>query len=413
MRKSLGLLPVVLLCLAPAARAVNVKLPVQDATLNLTVTVQTQLLINENGAPNGSDPSFDIYARRTRIQANGEITKYWAYYFQVDNGNFGKFGNFTGRMIVQDAFATFMPTTSKGGTVLMVDAGLTFYPAARLVITPISNQYAVEGHPDVLRGFNGTAFPANRSIGLQLRGWALDKKVGFRGGIYEGVQPIIAAGLNQSRRPAFAALVNLDLIGSEEGGFLYPAVNFAKDPIVSVGGAVSYQSQALRVTKGITDQKSANVWLYADLPQSENAEFVFFLNGFLFGNGTGSRDTGKAASLDLGYRFGWIRPYVTFEYFDSDDCDLSNATLAQCGGATGVHTADSRNTRFGLDFYINKTQNHVQAEFSLNRGQSAWGPQSINVGNAGYAPLLPAGQTPFSLGYTAQKSLLIHWSAYF
>ena len=413
MRKSLGLLPVVLLCLAPAARAVNVKLPVQDASLNLTVTVQTQLLINENGAPNGSDPSYDIYARRTRIQANGEITKYWAYYFQIDNGNFGKFGNFTGRMIVQDAFATFMPTTSKGGTVLMVDAGLTFYPAARLVITPISNQYAVEGHPDVLRGFNGTAYPANRSIGLQLRGWALDKKVGFRGGVYEGVQPVIAAALNHSRRPAFAALVNLDLIGSEEGGFLYPAVNFAKDPIVSIGGAVSYQSQAIQVTKGITDQKSANAWLYADLPQSENAEFIFFLNGFLFGNGTGSRDTGKAASLDLGYRFGWIRPYVTFEYFDSDDCDLSNATLAQCGGANGVHTADSRNTRFGLDFYINKTQNHVQAEFSLNRGQSAWGPQSINVGNAGYAPLLPAGQTAFNLGRTAQKSLLVHWSAYF
>ena len=73
MRKSRGLLPVVLLCLAPAARAVNVKLPVQDASLNLTVTVQTQLLINENGAPNGNDLSYDIYARRTRIQANGEI----------------------------------------------------------------------------------------------------------------------------------------------------------------------------------------------------------------------------------------------------------------------------------------------------------------------------------------------------
>ena len=60
--------------------------------------------MNENGAPNGSDPSYDIYVRRTRILANGDISPNFTYLLQVDNANFGKFGNFTGRAIVQDAW---------------------------------------------------------------------------------------------------------------------------------------------------------------------------------------------------------------------------------------------------------------------------------------------------------------------
>jgi len=419
MRKGLWLLSAALLCLAPAAHAVAIKLPVEDATMNVTVTVQTQFLWQDNAAPNGSASSWDIYARRTRVQVSGEFAKYWAYYFQVDNGNFGKYGNFSPRMIVQDSFGSFAPTTTKGNNVLFIDGGLLFYPAARYIITPISNQYAVEGHPDVIRGFNATAYPANRSIGLQVRGWALDKKMGFRGGVYEGVQQATVAGVNPSRRPAFAALVNFDIIGSEEGGYLYPAVNFAKDPIVSVGGAVSYQSQAIRVAKGLTDQKSSNIWAYADLPQSEQAEAIIFLNAFFYGNGTGSRDTGIGATLDVGYRYGFVRPYFAYEYFSSSDCptDPTQASAAQCAagvGNTGVHTADSRNARFGLDFYINKTQNHIQAEFALNRGQSGWGAQSVNAGNAGYVPYIaPGQQTATSLGRTANKSFLLHWSAYF
>jgi hypothetical protein len=145
---------------------------------------------------------------------------------------------------------------------------------------------------------------------------------------------------------------------------------------------------------------------------------ILFLNGFLYGNGTGSRDTGVGATADIGYRMGFIRPYFAYDYFESSDCPTDgSATTAQCApgvGNTGVNTANSRNARFGLDFYINKNQNHIQAEFSLNRGQSAWGAQSVTATNAGYVPYIaPGQQSATSLGRTAQKSLLIHWSAYF
>ena len=82
-------LVVAVVFLAPAAsRAVNVPLPVEGSTVNLTVFVQTQALLNENGSPDGQSPSYDVFIRRSRLQANGDIGNSFSYYFQVDNTNF-------------------------------------------------------------------------------------------------------------------------------------------------------------------------------------------------------------------------------------------------------------------------------------------------------------------------------------
>jgi len=230
--------------------------------------------------------------------------------------------------------------------------------------------------------------------------------------------PNVSTGLNPHRYPAAALFLNFDVIGSEEGSYLYQSIYFAKDPILSVSLAATYQSQALRVVKGLTNQRSLTSTVFLDYPLSEQQELVFILGGYLYGNGTGSRDTGKGFSADLGFRYDFVRPYVTYEYFTSDDCP-SDATAAQCVattgfGQTGVHLADSRNFRAGLDFYINKVQNHFMVEFALNRGQSAFGPQSITVANAGYAPFVPAGQPALtSLARSPAKSLTMHWSLYF
>jgi len=166
------------------------------------------------------------------------------------------------------------------------------------------------------------------------------------------------------------------------------------------------------VAKGVTDQRSLAGTLFLDYPFSEQQEMGFILSGYDYANGTGSRDTGIAFSADLWFRYRFIRPYVSCEYFNSADCPTDgSATAAQCAA---VHTADSRNFRGGLDFYINKSQNHVTLEFSLNRGQSAWGAQSITAAAAGYVPAIAPGSLPLtSLGRSASKSLLTQGIAYF
>jgi hypothetical protein len=417
------------LLLAPAASwAVRIPLPIEGATLNVTPVVQTQALINENGAPDGQNPSYDIYARRTRIQVSGDVSQYVSYYFQVDNANFGKYGNFTGRMIVQDAWISWAPTGNTGGTVLMVEGGIIFVPSTRGVITSINSQFTVEGHPDLIRGFAAGSFPANRSTGVQLRGWALEKKIGFRGGLYEGVRPSAAdPGLNPNSNPMLSGLVNFNILGSQDGSYLYNSIYFSKEPLLSISLSGAYQSRGVRVPKGVADIQTLNSTVYFEYPFSEDTEVIALLTGYRSSVGSGSKDTGFGWGADLGYRWKFVKPYISIEQFTSDDCptdpsQLSGAALTACNtAATGAHSGDSRNFRAGLDFFINKTLNHVMIELSVNHGQSSWGPQSITAANAGYVPLsldpLTAGRPrrPINtlLSSPAQRSLLVHWSVAF
>src|SRR5438067_8818817 len=170
------------LLLAPAAFATKVPIPVEGATLNVSVQVQTEALVNENGTPNGKDPSYDIFVRRTRILLNGDISQNFSYLIQVDNSNFGKFGNFTGRAIIQDAWIGWAPTGITGPTVLFVDAGLLLVPISHNLLESTTNFITADVQTDGFR-FPGNGFPAFRDTGIQLRGWTLNKKIGFRGGV--------------------------------------------------------------------------------------------------------------------------------------------------------------------------------------------------------------------------------------
>src|SRR5690349_16339124 len=87
-----------MLLLAPAAsQAVNIPLPIEGASLNIIPAIQTQAMFTENGTPAGDGWATDIFARRTRLYVTGDINKEWSFYTLVDNANFGKFGNYTGR----------------------------------------------------------------------------------------------------------------------------------------------------------------------------------------------------------------------------------------------------------------------------------------------------------------------------
>jgi len=426
------------LLLAPAAFATKIPIPIEGATLNVSVQVQTQVLINENGAVNGSDPSYDIYVRRTRLLVNGDISQNFSYLFQIDNANFGKYGNFSGRAIVQDAWIGWAPTGITGGNVLYIDAGLLLIPISHHLLESTTNFITADVHLDDFR-LPANPFQGLRETGVQVRGWWFDKKVGFRGGVYEGYAPIATPGIvsttnpasvcvapgtpppptgtapvsciTPSRNPQFAGFVNFDIIGSEEGGWLYGAYKWGKAPIVSVGGSVVYQSKALKNPFGnLADQKLFSADVYVNFPQSEDAELVLEATGYLNKNGSGSANTGIGFFADVGYRFTFVAPYVSYSYFNSDDCSdltLSPAQLTTCNAT--IHTADSRNFKAGLNFFFNKNLNHLNLEFQVNHGMSAFGPQSITAANAGY---VPAGINN-TLRISSQKSFLAHWNVLF
>ena len=432
MKATLKALLATSLLLAPAAFATKVPIPIEGATLNVSVQVQTEAMWTENGAPNGTDSAYDIFIRRSRLLVNGDISQNFSYLFQIDNANFGKFGNFTGRAIVQDAWIGWAPTGITGGNVLYIDAGLLLIPISHHLLESTTNFITADVHTDEFR-LPGNGFQGLRNTGIQLRGWWLDKKVGFRGGVYEGYAPVLqaapplgagAAGqcsatgagcITPKRYPQFAGFINFDIIGSEEGGWLYGAYKWAKDPVLSVGVSGVYQADAIRntginATGNITSQRLASADVYLNFPQTEAAELVIEATGYLNGNGTGNANTGKGFFADAGYRFGFIAPYVSYSYFDANDCSGVTLTAAQATTCNNtIQTANSRNFKAGLNFFFNKNLNHVNLEVQSNHGQSQFGPQAITAANAGY---VPAGIST-NLRVSAQKSFLAHWNVLF
>jgi hypothetical protein len=429
------------LLLAPAAFATKIPIPIEGATLNLSVQVQTQFLINENGAPNGSDPSYDVYVRRTRLLANGDINQNFSYLLQIDNANFGKFGNFGGRAIVQDAWIGWAPTGITGGNVIYIDAGLLLIPISHHLLESTTNFITADVHTDEFK-FPSNPFQGLRETGIQVRGWWLDKKIGFRGGVYEGYAPIDTVGIATNttppsvcvpvgtpppappgiapptcvapkRYPQFAGFVNFDIIGSEEGGWLYGAYKWGKEPIVSVGVSGIYQANAVKNFQGsLTNNRIASGDVYVNFPMTEEAELVVEATGYLNGNGNGSANTGKGFFVDAGYRYLFVAPYASYTFFDPDDTcgDLTALTPAQHTACNNtVDNGRSRNFKAGLNFFFNKNLNHLNLEFQVNHGVSGFGSQSITATNAGY---VPAGITT-NLRTSAQKSFLAHWNVLF
>ena len=433
MKSACGLVVALAVFLAPAvAHATKIPLPIEGATLNLSLQIQTQFVANEAGTPDGLNPSYDIFVRRTRLLVNGDVNNNISYLLQIDNANFGKFGNFTGRAIIQDAWVGWAPTGITGGTVIYIDGGLLLIPISRHLLESTTNFITADVQGDAFR-FPGSPFPAFRDVGVQVRGWALDKKLGFRGGIYEGYAPVTqAAGacatggagcITPKRNPAFGGFVNFDIIGSEEGAWLYGAYKWGKDPILSIGVAGNYQSLALRNAFGsLTDQRLLAPDLYLNVPLPLDAELVAEATVYLNGNGTGSANTGTGVAAALGYRFRFIAPYVAYDYFQSTACDASSLSAAQlvtCNNT--VDTADSRNLKVGVNFFFNKNQNHLNVEYGVNHGLSAYGPSSITTGGAGYVPASLDPSSPNgprrafnnSLANPSFKSLLVHWNVLF
>ena len=132
--------------------------------------------------------------------------------------------------------------------------------------------------------------------------------------------------------------------------------------------------------------------------------------------------TGTGLAASVGYRFGFVAPYVAYDYFQSTSCDagsLTSGQLVTCNAT--VDTAGSRNLKAGVNFFFNKNQNHLNVEFGVNHGLSAYGPSSVTAAAAGYLPSSldpltatgPRRQFSNALANPAFKSLLVHWNVLF
>jgi hypothetical protein len=297
---------------------------------------------NGIGAPDGKSPSFDFFLRRARILVYGNVSKNLSYFIETDNPNFGKGGDFSSSMFVQDAFFsyTIMPE-------LKIDFGMLLVPLSHHTIEGAIGLNALDYHSDTIRFPAGKVF---RDNGIQFRGTAAGTLLHYRLGIFEGVRATVPAPantkpLNKNGLPRVAAQVRVNIMGDEPDFFL-KGIYFSPKPIISVGVGVDVQANGVRKLNGDPGLYNAiSADAFVEYPFSADDELIFKGNFFNYGEGAAVLTPGVAAATDpatgvttpavpavnvagatalatggiafyaeAGFRHGWVEPLAFIDY---------------------------------------------------------------------------------------------------
>jgi hypothetical protein len=368
MKVSVRLLPALLLASA-AASAVNVPIPVEGATLNVNVQLQPWFQVLEDyPSPNVGEQFF---MRRARMLLQGNFSKEVLYLIQIDSPNFGKAGDFTIKTLLQDAWIAWNPTEG-----VFLDFGLLLLPFARHILQSTTSYTNLDFHVDSITG--GNRIPNNdgfRDVGASLRGWLFDKRIGYRFGAYTGNRSTTPTSLtnttpanpaiNHQGTPRFAGFLNFNIIGSEEGAWLYQGLYFDKT-VVSVGAGFDYQSGGTVAPYGVTDHKTVSADIFMDFALDGDQEIIISGTGYRFDNGSGSGDTGWGGFVDLGYRIGKWQPFVSGEAFSGDGCDTNADGTIRL--PCSANKRDLRIGAIGLNYWIKRNLLHINSEYAIIRG---------------------------------------------
>ncbi|HEX2870107.1 MAG TPA: porin [Polyangiaceae bacterium] len=285
------------------------------------------------GAADGKSPSFDFFVRRVRLMAYGSVTKELSYFIETDQPNWGKDGNFTTSMFIQDAFLTYAFAPE-----FKIDAGMMLVPLSHHTIEGAVGLNALDYHAELIRFPAGKIF---RDTGIQFRGLLLNNLIHYRLGIFEGVRqaavpapamppPVPPPPLNDNGLPRFAAQVRVNILGDESDFFL-KGIYFTPQPLLSVGLGADLQTKAVRKLDGNPGTYSAlSVDVFLDYPFGEENELVAKANFFNYGEGasgvTGSTALptgGLAFYAEAGFRHAWLEPLVYVEYLKAKDDALT------------------------------------------------------------------------------------------
>ena len=360
----------------------------ENTNLNIDYLLQTQAQFQEKAAPNGKDYSKDFFLRRSRILLFGDLWKGISFFMETEQANFGKGGNWDVSFFVQDAFMSF-----KIHDAFIVDAGMILLPFSRANFQGAVGLNALDYHTGVIRFVDGS-HKVWRDAGVQLRGYANEKKFMYRLGVFNGAQnqalmkdakgDVVkdaasksALSSNPEDWPRITGHVSYDILGND-AGFFPKGIYFATEPMLNVGvgfdfqpGAVMNKSAVLDADKKITTagkvrySVAATADVFLDVPfGADKAHEVVFQGAFFYydyGNelkwaadGTSSLVAAKSSGMgfltELGYRWSFIEPVLSVDYFNGKQ--VNQDLLA---------------VRGGLNFWIRKHGANVKTEFGAQK----------------------------------------------
>jgi hypothetical protein len=360
-----------------SSTSAGVKVAGDDETyVKIGGLLQAHAAFAEQGAPDGSSVGTEFYLRRMRLMVYGQFTKWVNYFVETDNPNFGKNGDLSMNMFIQDAYLELNLHKA-----IQIDFGMLLVPFSHHGMQGATSLLALDYHGALLKYPDGSN-KVWRDYGIMIRGLLAGGMLEYRVGVFNGAHGDAAiteygegAWLGQADPrnpmdlPRLTARVTFNLFepegGAGVGGMFYDGIYLddTDDGLVSpkrvlaIGGSVDWQrelnvrwgelpsgtgmeppSETRRIAER-SDYLAAAGDLFWDIPLGEQrimslggqVNFYYFdhgdrSDGDTYYDAIGSNAyTGIGLMSELGFRYDAFEPLVMFDWYDSTEA----ATEAQ------------------------------------------------------------------------------------
>jgi hypothetical protein len=251
----------------------------------------------------------DFYIRRFRILVNGQIDEGIKVFFQTDYSNAGK----------QGADSDF---TLLDGWVDVRLFGSDHWLKGGLIPLPLSmeNRSAVgallglDYNSEILKFVNDSTW---RDVGAVLQGTFVDRRLGYRVGIFDGYD---TSTKNSDADLRFTGRVDFAVIGEVPTGW-YVQDTLGGSTYLRIGGGYDHQGDATLVDSKIFDN---DVWvLDFQSAYQFNDAFQLTVNGAWF-DWDNSKFDGNTAFAEAGLRYNKIIGTLKYTFQDPDEGDELN-----------------------------------------------------------------------------------------
>jgi len=252
-----------MLALVPAPAAAQLEIKNEDVSIKFGIQAQFWAdFLQDATAPSAGAQGYqqNFYLRRVRLMMAGDIGHNISFFFQTDDPKLGITPkNLATGFIIQDAFVQY-----KASDYLQIAAGEMLVPSSRQALQSTLSYYSLD--VSAVSTVNNVALQesALRDMGFQARGYFLDDRLQYRGGVFEGERD---ANGRDALRPALylqydffdrekeyayvgtalgkRKILAIDLGGDKQSAYRSESTNVASDTPIRGGDEVGFNVQYL------------------------------------------------------------------------------------------------------------------------------------------------------------------------
>lgn len=228
-----GVFAFVIFVAMAAATPLVAQLAIKSEDISARFGIQGQLWADWAQDATESVPGYtqNLYLRRLRLMAGGEIGNDLTFFIQTDSPNLGKTPKSpTAGFMLQDAFLEW-----KALNPVRIDGGLFFVPLSRNTMQSPTSYYTLDLSPLTTINNSSTQSAGLRDLGLGARGFFLKNKLQYRFGVFQGERD--TDGRNALRTSGY---VQYDF-GAPEMGYSFIGTALGKQRILAIDAGFDAQ----------------------------------------------------------------------------------------------------------------------------------------------------------------------------